>query len=220
MRLYTRRPNTPQRIGCEFAGKIDISSSKELQQVKLTALTGPDITEGVMSYRSSLPVVLMSMAGLVAVGFLATCGANKAAADPSGDRLGCGTFCQTAGGYGGAGPAPSQYAVTVMSNGTVTADADGYVPVTLTCHLSTQCAGVVILSGPTFSGRSDLIVDAGATRTIGVPLPSSAIAYLRSNGPTNLNVTADARQSAGLNEQAGGPAAINIHSQLTVAAQG
>jgi hypothetical protein len=174
-----------------------------------------------MSYRSSLPVMLTPMVGLVAVGLLATCGAPKAAADPNGgDRLGCGTYCQSAGGYGGAGPAPSQYAVTVDSSRTVTADPDGYVPVTLTCHLSAQCTGVVILGNRTFGGRSDLVVDAGATRTIGVPLPSSAIAYLRSNGPTPFYVTADARQSAGLNEQAGGPAAINIHSQITVAAPG
>ncbi len=173
-----------------------------------------------MSCRFSLPTLLMSGVGLFAVGLLSTSNVDKAAADPGGDRIGCGTFCQDAGGYGGAGPAPSQYAVTVVSNGTVTADPDGYVPVTLACHLAAQCRGVVILSGPTFGGRSDLVVDAGATRTIGVPLSSSAIAYLRSNGPTTLHVTADARQSAGLNEQAGGPAAINLRNDLTVAAPG
>ena|SRR5947209_15180249 len=174
-----------------------------------------------MSYRSSLQKTLMSVIGLVAMGLMTTSGGIKAAADPdSGDRLGCGTFCQNAGGYGGAGPAPAQYAITVVSHGTVTADPDGYVPVTLACHLAVQCRGVVILAGPTFSGRSDLVVDAGATRTIAVPLSSSAIAYLRSNGSTTLHVTADARQSAGLNEQAGGPAAINIHAELTVAAPG
>jgi hypothetical protein len=174
-----------------------------------------------MSYRPTLLVVLMSTVALSAVGFFAmTCGANRAAADPGGDRLGCGTFCQTAGGYGGAGPPPSEYAVTVSSSGTVSADPDGYVPVTLTCHLSTQCKGVVILMGPTFSGRSDLVVGAGATRTIGVPLQASAIDYLRSNGPTTLDVTADARQSAGMQEQTDGPSAINIHDHVTVAAPG
>ena len=116
------------------------------------------------------------------------------------------------------GRPPVEYAVTVAS-GAVTADSDGYVPVTLTCHLSVQCSGVVIVNGPTFGGRSDLVADAGATRTIGVPLGASAIGYLRSNGPTALNVTADARQSAGL-QPGVGPAAINIHSQLTVAAPG
>jgi hypothetical protein len=167
--------------------------------------------------------------GLVVLGYLVSFGGNNAAADPtatstpspSGEvRLGCGTFCQDAGGYGGAGH-PSQYAVTVVSSGTVTADPDGYVPVTVTCNLSVQCSGALLVIGPSFSGRSDLLVDAGATRTIGVPLPSSALDYLRSNGLTTLHVTADARQSAGLgNGQSGGPAAINLDSQVTVAAPG
>jgi|GraSoiStandDraft_17_1057272.scaffolds.fasta_scaffold264972_2 hypothetical protein len=170
-----------------------------------------------MISRSSLLVLLMSAVGLIALGLFAPGGATKAVADPSEDRLGCGTFCQNAGGYGGAGPPPSQYAVTVVSSGTVTADSDGYVPVTLKCNLSVQCSGALLVSGPTFSGRSDLLVDAGATRTIGVPLGAPAIGYLRSNGPTTLNVTADATQSAGL-QPGVGPAAINIHGQLTVAA--
>ncbi|MBP1823166.1 hypothetical protein [Mycobacterium sp. OAE908] len=111
--------------------------------------------------------------------------------------------------------------MTVVPTGTVTADPDGYVPVTLACHLSSQCTGVVILSSPgAFSGRSDLVVAAGATRTIGVPLPPSAIAYLRANGPTTCYVTADARASAGLSQQADGPAAINGEDMLTVAAPG
>ena len=44
-------------------------------------------------------------------------------------------------------------------------------------------------------GRSDLLVDGGATRTIGVPLAPQTIASLRSNGPTPLNVTIDAGQA-------------------------
>jgi hypothetical protein len=170
-----------------------------------------------MISRSSLPMMLMSGVALITLGFLAPWVAPKAVAD--GDRLGCGSFCQSAGGYGGAGPPPSQYAVTVVSSGTITADSDGYVPVTLKCNLSVRCSGALIVNGPTFSGRSDLLVDAGATRTIGVPLGASAIAYLRSNGPATLNVTADARQSAGL-QPGVGPAPINIHGQLTVAAPG
>lgn len=169
-----------------------------------------------MISRSSLSVLLTLAVGLITLGLLAPWGATKAVADPSGDRLGCGTFCQNAGGYGGAGPPPSQYAVTVVSSGAVTAGSDGYVPVTLKCNLSVQCSGALIVIGPTFSGRSDLLVDAGATRTIGVPLGASAIGYLRSNGPTTLNVTADARQSAGL-QPGVGPAAINTDGQLTVA---
>jgi hypothetical protein len=165
--------------------------------------------------------------GFVTLGLLASYGANTAAADQgSGDRLGCGTFCQNGGGYGGAGPEPSQYAVTVVSSGTVTADADGYVPVTLTCHLTVQCRGAFILElfSPDYSqiynGRSDLVVDAGATRTIGVPLdkPAAALAMLRSSGPTTASVDIDARQSA--NVQAASPEAINLRGKLTVAAPG
>jgi hypothetical protein len=167
--------------------------------------------------------------GLIATGFLALGGLNThAAGDPAtttqsaastgGVRLGCTTFCQNAGGYGGAGPAPSQYAVTVVP-GSVTADQDGYVPVTVTCNLSTRCAGALLLNGPSFSGRSDLLVNAGSTTTIGVPLPPSAISYLRSSGPTTCSVVADARASAGLgNGQTGAPAAINLRNELTVAA--
>jgi hypothetical protein len=129
--------------------------------------------------------------GLVTLGLLASYGANKASADQgSGDRLGCGTYCQTAGGYGSAGgnvvlPPP---AVSLVSTGTVTADADGYVPVTLTCHRTVQCKGVLRLSGkfqtvdpdtgnaihPVVTGQSDLVVNPGATRTIGVPLSRPA----------------------------------------------
>jgi hypothetical protein len=165
------------------------------------------------------PPSITAATGLLALGLLALFSATPAVADSgSGDRLGCGTFCQSAGGYGGAGPAPSQYAVTVASSGTVIADSDGYVPVPVTCHLSVQCVGVLILSGPTFSSRSDLVVNADATRTIGVPLQPAAIAYLRSNGPTTLSVTADATRSAGFNDDGHGPAAINIHDELTASA--
>jgi hypothetical protein len=144
-----------------------------------------------MISRSSFPVMLMSAVGLLTLGFLVPWGAAKAVADPSGDRLGCGTYCQNAGGYGGAGganrPPP---AVTLVSTGTVIADADGYAPVTVTCHRPVQCRGVLLLGG----GRSDLLVNGGATRTIGVPLPSQTIASLRSNGPTTLNLIIDAGQ--------------------------
>jgi len=130
-------------------------------------------------------------------------------------RLGCGTFCQTAGGYGGSGK-PDRVAVTV-SGARVTADADGYVPVTLTCNLSVQCNGVLalILEGAG-GGKSDLIVDAGATRTLGVSLGPSAIGFLRAHGPSTVNVTADARNSTD-QIAPGGMSLINL-TELTVAA--
>ena len=184
-----------------------------------------------MMSRSSLPVMLMSVVGLAALGFLAPFGANKAVADPSGDRLGCGTYCQNAGGYGAPGTTAPP-AATIVSSGTVTADSDGYVPVTLKCDLSVQCSGALLvclespaaIADPTVGGlgmagecgRSDLRVDAGATRTIGVPLPAPALAFLRSHGPTTAGITADNRQSAGVST---GINAV-IGSDLTVAAPG
>lgn len=173
-----------------------------------------------MSFRSSLLVVPMSAVGIVAAGFLAPGGAYKALAD-SGDRLGCNSFCQNAGGYGAAGGSVPHPAATVVPGGTVTLDPDGYVPVPLTCHLSVQCAGALLVSGPAGAGRSDLLVNAGATRTIAVPLGSSALAFLQSNGPTTMHVTTDASASSGMvNGTEGGFDAIGLDGQLTVAAPG
>ncbi|MDT5346782.1 MAG: hypothetical protein QOH91_69 [Mycobacterium sp.] len=149
-----------------------------------------------MGFRS--PLVLMSTVGLFTLGFLAPWGAPKAVAD--GDRLGCGTYCQNAGQYGAAGqPPPSP--VTILSSGTVTVDADGYVPVTLKCNATVQCHGALMLdlrgysnpqeSMPWVTGRSDLVVNAGATRTIGVPVAAGALALVRSQGPTPVGVVAD-----------------------------
>ena len=60
-------------------------------------------------------------------------------------RLGCGTYCQAAGILNG-GAGDGQPAVTVVPSGTVTADADGYAPVVLTCNLTVQCQGALVLS--------------------------------------------------------------------------
>jgi hypothetical protein len=165
-----------------------------------------------MIFRSWLPVVLMSAVALITLGLWAPWGAAKAFADPSGDRIGCGTYCQNAGGYGAPG-STAPPAATLLSNGTVTADSDGYVPVTVKCNLSAQCSGALLvclesqaaIADPTVGGlgmagmcgRSDLRVDAGATRTIGVPLPAPALPFLRSHGPTTSSVTADSSQSSG-----------------------
>ena len=154
-----------------------------------------------MSYPSLLPpVVLMSTVGLVAVGFLATCGANDAAADPGEIRPGCGTYCESAGQYGGAGqPPPSP--VTVVSSGIITVEPDGYAPVTVKCNAQVQCHGALMLDLQGYSnpqdrlswvtGRSDLVANAGATQTIGIPVPAGAIDFLRSQGPTPVRVVAD-----------------------------
>jgi hypothetical protein len=152
------------------------------------------------SRRSARRSITTAAIGLVTLAFLAPCGASKAAADPGETRPGCGTYCQSAGQYGGAGtPPPSP--VTILSTGTVTVEPDGYVPVTLKCNAQVQCQGALLLSLSGWSnpqdrlswitGRSDLVVNAGATQTIGVKVPAAAIAYVRSQGPTPLGVTAD-----------------------------
>jgi hypothetical protein len=167
--------------------------------------------------------VVVALVGLITLALVAPWGVPKAVAD-DGDRLGCNTFCQNAGGYGAAGPAPLPSPITIVSGGTVTADADGYVPVTLTCNATAQCTGALLvdLDSPaakdalgydmTNYGRSDLVVNAGATRTIGVPLPAPALAYLRSNSPTSLGVVA-------VTISTGQPYAHAV-AELTVAAPG
>jgi len=168
------------------------------------------------SCRSARRSISTAAVGLIAIALLPSCGSNtNAVADPtttsqsastSGElRLGCGTFCQNAGGYGGGLTAvPEIPAATVVSNGTVTPAADGYLPVTVECDLPVQCSGALSLDLkpfgmsspqlPTTVGRSDLLLDGGATRTFGLLLPPEALAYLKSHGPTPTWVVADSRQ--------------------------
>jgi hypothetical protein len=153
-----------------------------------------------MISRSSLPGMLMSAVVLAALGFLAPLGANKAVADPDETHPGCGTFCQNAGQYG-APAAPAKDAVTIISTGTITVEPDGYAPVTLKCNLQVQCEGALLLelsgwanphdSMSWVTARSDLVVNAGATQTIGLAVPAGALAVLRAQGPTALAVLAD-----------------------------
>jgi hypothetical protein len=173
-----------------------------------------------MSFRSAArESITAAMFGLFILGLLAFHGPSETATvrltDGGEDRLGCGDFCQSAGGYGGAGGHIPRPAATV-AGGTVTADPDGYVPVTVTCQLPVQCKGVLLAGtvGSAIHGRSDLVVNAGATRTIGVPLGSSFVGFLQSNGPTTVYVTTDARQSSALN----GLDAIASDNELTVVA--
>lgn len=160
-----------------------------------------------MSYRSLVPpVVLMATVGLAALGVLAPFGANKAVADPGEIRPGCGTYCQNAGQYGAAGsPPPSP--VTIVSAGTITIEPDGYAPVTLKCNAEVLCHGALLLEKlqgwsnpqdklPDVTARSDLVVNAGATQTIGVAVPAAAIAFVRSQGPTPVWVIADTNPMA------------------------
>jgi hypothetical protein len=117
-------------------------------------------------------------------------------------RLGCGSYCQSAGQYGAPG-APQALEVIKVVGGAVRLDPDGYVPVTLTCLVPVTCRGALQLEiqGYTpplsyttilFPGRSDLVVDKNSTQTIGVPLNPEPLAFARANSPVTVNVRGDA----------------------------
>jgi hypothetical protein len=174
-----------------------------------------------------LSVVLISVVGLITFGSEASWNATKAVADPDESRPGCGTFCQSTGQYGAPGGNNKKLAVTINSTGTVTPDTDGYVPVTVTCNLQVQCTGALLLelsgwsnpgdSMPWVTGRSDLPVNAGATQKIGVRVPAAAINFVRSNGPTPLQVIADTGGMYNLNFDL---IQTLTHAKLTMAAPG
>jgi hypothetical protein len=121
-------------------------------------------------------------------------------------RLGCGTACQNAGGYGAAGAQVKLVDVIKVVGGAVSLDPDGYVPVTLTCLIPATCKGFVTLGIRGFdpdlcgnyhhAGCSDLVVNANSTQTIGVPLTPTALAYARANSPVNVSVDAHLNQTA------------------------
>lgn len=177
--------------------------------------------------RSALRSITTAAVGLLVVQFLASYGGRSTTSlqltSGGEDRLGCGTFCQNAGGYGAPGDQPSRFAVTVDTSRVVTVDPDGYIPVTVTCHLSVQCNGVLIVTvmshgyNPLGGGRSDLVVNPGATRTIGVPSGSTVFPYVQSHGQSIADVTADARNS-GVQETDATGAMINLTNQLKVRA--
>jgi hypothetical protein len=145
--------------------------------------------------------VLVALAGLITLALAAPWGAPKAVADGGGDRLGCATYCQNAGGYGAAGGQPPPPPFAMVASGAVRADSDGYVPVTVTCVASTTCQGILMLQingfspepcgGPYhYAGCSDLLVNANSTRTIAVPLTPGALAYVRAHSPVTVGASA------------------------------
>ena len=116
-------------------------------------------------------------------------------------RLGCHQYCQQAGGYGGGGP-PVPKLMRIVTTGTVAALKDGTVPIELSCVFARPCSGALLLNsvstGPTqaidVQGRSDLLVAAHGTRTIGVLLSPGSLGLLRA-GRVKVSVTADSGQT-------------------------
>jgi hypothetical protein len=108
-------------------------------------------------------------------------------------RLGCGEYCQHAGGYGGG--AEGEILMRIDTRGRVAPVHDA-VPVELTCLLSEQCKGAILVFGsePEFVevGRSDLLVEGGSTATIAVPMfPDAIAAVARGGGQLRAHITAD-----------------------------
>ena len=128
---------------------------------------------------------------------------------PAGEvRLGCGTGCQNAGGYGGANPGGKTWVETTkVVGGAVNLDADEYVPVTVTCLVPATCEGYITLGikgGPTsdlcgnyhHDGCSDMVINANSTQTFGVRLLPDALAYARAHSPVTVGATAYASSPA------------------------
>lgn len=114
-----------------------------------------------------------------------------AAPTPAGEvRLGCGTYCQTAGGYGAPPGEPAVFAVSIASSSPVAVGSDGFAPVTITCNLPVRCDGAFMLcldvdelgSGEMQCARADQAIDPHATRTFGVPLTTPMLSWLHTNG--------------------------------------
>jgi hypothetical protein len=119
--------------------------------------------------------------------------ARTASEEMAPKRLGCGVYCQNAGGYGGG--EEGEIFMRVETRGRV-APVDDAVPVELMCLLSEPCMGAILIfsSSPDFVevGRSDLLVEGESTATIAVPMFPDAIAALeRGGGRLRVHITAD-----------------------------
>lgn len=107
-------------------------------------------------------------------------------------RLGCGAYCQQAGGYGGGSTAPNM--VRIDTTSPVESSPDGVVPIRMTCLFRTRCEGAVLLGSRSFRvppGRSDLVVAAHSSRTLAVPLSDAQREALQKDGQIKVTVTAD-----------------------------
>jgi len=153
----------------------------------------------------------MWSAGLVLAAFstivasVAGCGGDSggggggSSGEPEVERLGCHEYCQQAGGYGAGGGAMAPM-IKIDVDAPLMPLADGTVPVRLTCLVRKACTGALLLerSDATLQGdmgRSDLIVAAHSTRTLGIPLSSFGLQWLEHHGRVRAFVTADAIQT-------------------------
>jgi hypothetical protein len=119
------------------------------------------------------------------------------AAPTQGVRLGCSEYCQQAGGFG-TGEESGSPMMTVQTSGTVAPLPDGTVPIELSCQFTAQCAGRLILDWDEAlgelegdAGRSDILVDAGASQTLLVALSEPGRNLLVDRGELPVDVVTD-----------------------------
>jgi hypothetical protein len=143
--------------------------------------------------------VMAVMALCIAIAVLTGCGGGSENGSGDGDsqepaRLGCGEFCQQAGGIGDAFSGMEMLTIDVGAS--VQALPDGAVPVAVTCQFIARCEGAVLLNSdlsvypPQEGSRSDLLVEAGSSRTIAVPLTEIERRRLERAGRLEIAITA------------------------------
>lgn len=121
-------------------------------------------------------------------------------------RLGCGEYCQQAGGYGGGPATPNMTKILTTQVGVL---RDGTVPITVECLFRQPCRGALLLDSGDSStdlmchkpavagsqiawwGQSDLDVPAHTTRILGVTLSPCARGLLSQRGTVKVLVIAD-----------------------------
>jgi hypothetical protein len=128
---------------------------------------------------------------LLALAF-AACGDEPAPTptpEPVATAVGCGKYCQQAGGYGGG--EDGEYLMRVETKGAVPL-TDGALAVELTCLTADPCRGAILLSDRRgYVGRGDMVVDGKATRTIPVPLFKRALKAIDKAGRLRVTIFAD-----------------------------
>jgi hypothetical protein len=114
-------------------------------------------------------------------------------------RLGCGLFCQNAGGYGGEPDDDDIHALRIDKSGfgePVHIFPDGTVPISVSCLVATTCRGALLLDVGGFHLRSDLVIPPNQTVVFGMSLSPDVVAAIRTLRSLNAGVTADGSLTA------------------------
>ena len=112
------------------------------------------------------------------------------------ERLGCHEYCQTAAASGGEGDDRSDVLLGLKAENPVVAFDDGTIPVRIYCLADQDCEGVIMVTTAhnldnAGSGRSDLLVEAGNSRLLAVPLPAPAVDLIEHGESLDMQVYAN-----------------------------